>query len=81
MRTIPFSLTGQPAITLPAGFDNGLPLSIQLAARIGDEDLLCAAAHAFEQATDHATRPPFILAENTPRGVSQRFATGPRTDG
>lgn len=61
MRTIPFNLTGQPAITLPAGFDQGLPLSLQLAARIGDEDRLCAAAQAFEQATDHAIRPSFSV--------------------
>jgi len=61
MRTIPFNLTGQPAITLPAGSDQGLPLSLQLVARKGDEDRLCAAAHAFEQATDHATLPPFSV--------------------
>ncbi len=61
MRTIPFNLTGQPAITIPAGFENGLPLSLQLVARIGDEDRLCAAAHAFEQATDHSALPPFSV--------------------
>ena len=62
MRTIPFNLTGHPAITLPAGSDRGLPLSLQLVARRGEEDRLCAAAHAFEQATDHGTLPPFTLA-------------------
>jgi aspartyl-tRNA(Asn)/glutamyl-tRNA(Gln) amidotransferase subunit A len=59
MRTIAFNLTGQPALSLPAGFDNGLPLGLQLIARHGDEDLLCAAGHAFERATDHSVqRPP-----------------------
>ncbi len=59
MRTIPFNLTGQPAMTLPCGFDQGLPLGLQLAARHGDEDLLCRAGHAYERATDHSVqRPP-----------------------
>ena len=59
MRTIAFNLTGQPALSLPAGFENGLPLGLQLIARHGDEDLLCAAGHAFERATDHSVqRPP-----------------------
>lgn len=60
MRTIAFNLTGQPALSLPAGFENGLPLGLQLIARHADEDLLCAAGHAFERATDHSVqRPPF----------------------
>ncbi len=59
MRTIAFNLTGQPALSLPAGFENGLPLGLQLVARHGDEDVLCAAGHAFERATDHSVqRPP-----------------------
>lgn len=59
MRTIAFNLTGQPALSLPAGFENGLPLGLQLVARQGDEDLLCMAGHAFERTTDHSIqRPP-----------------------
>jgi aspartyl-tRNA(Asn)/glutamyl-tRNA(Gln) amidotransferase subunit A len=59
MRTIAFNLTGQPALSLPAGFENGLPLGVQFIARPGDEDLLCMAGHAFERATDHSVqRPP-----------------------
>lgn len=58
MRTIAFNLTGQPALSLPAGFDGGLPLGLQLVARHGDEDILCAAGHAFEHATDHSVQRP-----------------------
>lgn len=59
MRTIPFNVTGQPALSLPAGFDAGLPLGLQIFGRPGDEDLICAAGHAFERATDHSVqRPP-----------------------
>jgi len=60
MRTIAFNLTGQPALSLPCGFENGLPLGAQLVANIGAEDMLCRVGHAFEQATDFSVqRPPF----------------------
>lgn len=59
MRTIPFNVTGQPALSLPIGFDGALPLAMQIIGKPGDEDLICAAAHAYERATDHAAqRPP-----------------------
>lgn len=48
----PFSLTGFPALALPAGFDgHGLPVSIQLVGRSFDEVTVLRAGHAFEQAT------------------------------
>ncbi len=60
MRTIPFNLTGHPALSLPCGFDKGLPLGMQLVAAVSAEDMLCRVGHAFERATDHsAQRPPF----------------------
>ena len=59
MRTIPFNVTGQPVLSLPIGFDNNLPLGMQIIGRKGCEDLICAAGHAFERATDHSVqRPP-----------------------
>lgn len=60
MRTIAFNLTGQPALSLPCGFENGLPLGAQLVASIGAEDLLCQVGHAFEQATDHSVQRPLF---------------------
>jgi amidase len=46
-----FNLTGQPAIALPAGFGaDGLPLSVQLVARPGAEDLLYSLAGQIEGA-------------------------------
>jgi aspartyl-tRNA(Asn)/glutamyl-tRNA(Gln) amidotransferase subunit A len=59
MRTIPFNVTGQPVLSLPIGFEGRLPLGLQIIGRHGDEDLICAAGHAFERATDHSVqRPP-----------------------
>jgi aspartyl-tRNA(Asn)/glutamyl-tRNA(Gln) amidotransferase subunit A len=52
------SLAGLPAISIPAGFDNSLPIGLQLIASHGREDLIFQAAHAYEKATDwHKQKP------------------------
>jgi aspartyl-tRNA(Asn)/glutamyl-tRNA(Gln) amidotransferase subunit A len=57
--TVPFDVSGQPAIALPCGFtSDGLPISLQLAGRPFDEATICRAAHAYESATDWHTRQP-----------------------
>jgi amidase len=54
-----FNATGQPACSLPAGFDRrGLPLSVQLVARPDDEATLLALATQMEQARPWADRRP-----------------------
>jgi aspartyl-tRNA(Asn)/glutamyl-tRNA(Gln) amidotransferase subunit A len=60
--TMAFNLTGMPAICVPSGFGpNGLPVSIQLAARPFAEAVLLQAAHAFEQATPWRDRRPDMI--------------------
>ncbi len=57
--TPPLNITGQPAITLPAGFGaDGLPLSVQLVGRVGAEDTLYALAGQLEQAAPWADKRP-----------------------
>ena len=57
--TRPFNLTGFPALTVPCGFSEGLPVGLQLAARPFDEATALKAGHAYQQATDwHKRRPP-----------------------
>jgi amidase len=55
-----FNITGQPAISLPAGFGaDGLPLSVQLVGRPGAEDVLYSLAGQLEAARPWAAeRPP-----------------------
>jgi len=55
-----FNMTGQPTITLPAGFTaKGRPVGVQLIGRHLDEALLARAGHAFQGTTDwHLVRPP-----------------------
>jgi aspartyl-tRNA(Asn)/glutamyl-tRNA(Gln) amidotransferase subunit A len=57
--TIPFNLTGWPAITVPTGFgEGGLPVAMQLVAKPFAEPLLLRAARAYEAAHPwRATRP------------------------
>jgi aspartyl-tRNA(Asn)/glutamyl-tRNA(Gln) amidotransferase subunit A len=48
--TFPFSLTRQPAISVPAGLSRGgLPIGIQIVGRHFDDALVLGAAHAFER--------------------------------
>ncbi|MCM3749067.1 Asp-tRNA(Asn)/Glu-tRNA(Gln) amidotransferase subunit GatA [Paenibacillus pasadenensis] len=51
--TIPVSLAGVPAISVPCGFADGLPVGLQLIGKAFDEATVLRAAHAFEQNTDH----------------------------
>jgi len=52
-----FDLTGQPAISVPCGFDaDGLPIGLQLAGRLWDEATVLRAARAYE-----LVRGPFPL--------------------
>ena len=60
MRTIPFNVTGQPALSLPIGFLNGLPLGMQIVAVRGAEDIVCQIGHAYECATDHSLMRPTL---------------------
>jgi len=57
--TVPANLTGCPAISIPCGFKNGLPVGMQIIGRPFDEDTILKVAYAFEQSTDyHKLRPP-----------------------
>ncbi len=57
--TIPASMTGLPAVSVPCGFNGaGLPIGLQLIGRALDEATLLRAAHAYEQATPWRQRHP-----------------------
>lgn len=52
--TIPINLAGVPAISVPCGFENGLPLGLQIIGKHFDEETLYRVAYAYEQQTDFA---------------------------
>ncbi len=61
--TLPFNLTGQPAISVPCGFTKaGLPIGLQLVGRPFDEATLFRAAGAYGAAPDWHRRTPAIAA-------------------
>ena len=59
--TMPFNVTGQPALTVCCGFSgDGLPLSFQLAGRAFDEASVFAAGAAYERVTPWRKHRPKI---------------------
>ena len=51
-NTCPMDVSGHPAMSVPCGMSNGLPIGMQLVAKHWDESTIYRAAHAFEQAGD-----------------------------
>ncbi|QGW80333.1 Asp-tRNA(Asn)/Glu-tRNA(Gln) amidotransferase subunit GatA [Variovorax paradoxus] len=56
--TLPASLAGLPGMSVPAGFDAGMPVGLQLIGNYFGEAKLLGAAHRFQQATDWHMRTP-----------------------
>ncbi|MGH2813290.1 MAG: amidase family protein, partial [Actinomycetota bacterium] len=58
--TVPTSLAGSAAISVPCGLapEDGLPVGLQIMARALDEPTVLRAAYAFEQALGFSERPP-----------------------
>ena len=56
--TVPSSLTGLPAISVPVGLsDRGLPLGLQLIGRLFDEEMVFRTAGVLETAANFTARP------------------------
>ncbi|MCK9494555.1 MAG: Asp-tRNA(Asn)/Glu-tRNA(Gln) amidotransferase subunit GatA [Dehalococcoidia bacterium] len=61
LYTIPVNIAGNPGISIPCGFSEGLPVGLQLVAPHFEESTLLAAAHAYEGITDwHRQAPPSL---------------------
>ena len=57
--TVPVNLAGLPAMSLPAGFAQGLPVGLHLVGQYLDESRLLQVGYAFQQETDwHLQTPP-----------------------
>jgi amidase len=58
--TLPFNITGQPAMSVPLAMANGLPIGTQVVAATGDEAVLLALAAQLEAAHPWSDRLPPI---------------------
>jgi len=58
--TLPINIAGLPAISIPAGFADGLPIGMQIIGKPFAEETLLKIAHAYQQATDWHKRRPQI---------------------
>ena len=58
--TLPINIAGIPAISVPAGFADGLPIGMQIIGKPFDEETVLHIAFAYEQATDWHNKRPAI---------------------
>ncbi len=60
IATIPINLAGIPAISIPCGFDNDLPVGLQIMGKAFDEETLFRVAFSYEQETRWDKRKPAL---------------------
>jgi aspartyl-tRNA(Asn)/glutamyl-tRNA(Gln) amidotransferase subunit A len=58
--TMPVNIAGLPAISIPGGFADGLPVGLQIISKPFGEETILKVAHAYEQATEWHKRRPQI---------------------
>jgi aspartyl-tRNA(Asn)/glutamyl-tRNA(Gln) amidotransferase subunit A len=60
MDTVSANLAGLPAISIPCGFTDGLPIGMQILAPPLGEDLILTVAYNFEQNTQYGKKKPVV---------------------
>ncbi len=58
--TLPINIAGLPAMSIPAGFADGLPIGMQIISKPFSEETILKIAYAYQQATEWHKRRPGI---------------------
>ena len=58
LYTLPVNISGNPAISMPCGFSDELPIGLQLIAKPFDEKTLLRATYAYQSLTDWHMKKP-----------------------
>jgi aspartyl-tRNA(Asn)/glutamyl-tRNA(Gln) amidotransferase subunit A len=75
--TCVFNLTGMPALTFPCGFNTeGLPMSVQVAARPRAEETALRIGYGFQRVTDHHRHLPPMIKQAAPARAERRQRGG-----
>jgi amidase len=57
------AISGYPAITVPMGFVESLPVGITFFGRAWSESLLIEIAYSYEQGTKHRRAPEYLVTD------------------
>lgn len=63
VHTVPINPAGLPAMSIPAGFVNGLPVGMQIIGNMWDEEKILKLGNIYQQNTDYHLQKPKILDE------------------
>ena len=63
--TLPINIAGLPAISIPAGFADGLPIGMQIIGKPFAEETLLKIAYAYQQSTKWHKRKPEDVVDST----------------
>lgn len=62
----PFDLTGQPAMTIPCGFSEGLPVGMQIVGRFAEDELVIRCGLSYQSVTEWHHAVPTISTLSQP---------------
>lgn len=63
-NTAPFNVTGHPALSVPVGHHDGLPVGMMIVGKHFDDATVLRAGHAFEKLRGDFPRPPAVKASD-----------------